>query len=86
MPLFLADIYRDCVFSIKACFGGVTDLRSLRNFEFVFILQNEKSKERRQRSWNKKQFLVVQMCSLNVSFRETTLLCFEATLAQALVG
>ena len=38
MPLFLADIYRDCVFSIKACFGGVTDLRSLRNFEFVFLL------------------------------------------------
>ena len=47
MPLFRAYIYRDCVFSIKACFGGVMNLHSLRNFEFVFVLFCKKKNQRK---------------------------------------
>lgn len=32
VPLFLTYMYRECVFSLKAYFGGVMNLNSLRNF------------------------------------------------------
>jgi hypothetical protein len=54
MLLFPASIYRDYVFSIKAYFDGVNGPSLAQEFLFCFYFTLQKSKERCQRSWNKK--------------------------------
>lgn len=42
VPLFLAYVCREDVFSLKSYFGGVMDLHLLRNFYFVLLCKNQR--------------------------------------------
>lgn len=42
VPLFLAYVCREDVFSLKAYFGGVMGFHLLRNFYFVLLFKNQR--------------------------------------------